>query len=303
MDFSTSRIMELAELEIFRAVAAEQSVTRAARTLERAQSNVTTRIKQLESSLGVSLFHRDSKRMTLTPEGERLLGYADQLLTLAEEARQSMRGAVPSGTLRVGSMESTAAARLPKPLMHYHAAWPDVSVEIQTGTTGALVDDVLNHRLDCALVAHPGTAPARKADMAELGPGLDGTWLYAESLVLVLPAGHPAVHAPDDLRVRQLAVFARGCTYRGVAEAWLQQGSDDTRRQLKVQEMPSYHAILASVSSGAAVGIVPRSLLALQRDESALQVVPLRTVHTYLIRRAGFSTIAFDTFLKALRHG
>jgi DNA-binding transcriptional LysR family regulator len=62
------------------------------------------------------------------------------------------------------------------------------------------------------------------------------------------------------------------------------------RRHLAVQEMPSYHAILASVSAGTAVGIVPRSLLALQREVSDLQTVPVRTVHTYLIRRAGFST-------------
>lgn len=295
--------MELAELEIFRAVAAEQSVTRAARTLERAQSNVTTRIKQLESDLGVELFHRDSKRMTLTPEGQRLLGYADRLLALAEEARQSMRGDGPSGKLRIGAMESTAAARLPKPLGRYHAAWPEVGVEIQTGTTAALVDAVLNHRIDCALVAHPGTAPAREADMADLGPGLEGTWLFGEALVLVLPANHPKVRSPDDLRVRQLAVFARGCTYRGVAEQWLAQGADDARRHLAVQEMPSYHAIVASVSAGTAVGIVPRSLLALQREVSDLQTVPVRTVHTYLIRRAGFSTLAFDAFLKEMRRG
>lgn len=295
--------MELAELEIFRAVAAEQSVTRAARTLERAQSNVTTRIKQLESDLGVELFHRDSKRMTLTPEGQRLLGYADRLLALAEEARQSMRGDGPSGKLRIGAMESTAAARLPKPLGRYHAAWPEVGVEIQTGTTAALVDAVLNHRIDCALVAHPGTAPAREADMADLGPGLEGTWLFSEALVMVLPANHPKVRSPDDLRVRQLAVFARGCTYRGVAEQWLAQGADDARRHLAVQEMPSYHAILASVSAGTAVGIVPRSLLALQREVSDLQTVPVRTVHTYLIRRAGFSTLAFDAFLKEMRRG
>ena len=100
--------MELAELEIFRAVAREQSITRAAKRLDRVQSNVTTRVKQLEESLGVSLFQRDSKKMLLTPEGGRLLDYADRLLALADEARQSMRSDAPSGPLRLGSMESSA---------------------------------------------------------------------------------------------------------------------------------------------------------------------------------------------------
>jgi len=103
-------MLDLTELEIFRAVAVEQSVTKAARKLERAQSSVTTRVKQLEESLGVALFMRDSKRMALTPEGQRFLSYAERLLTLAEEAQQSMQRDVPTGRLRIGAMEAAAAS-------------------------------------------------------------------------------------------------------------------------------------------------------------------------------------------------
>src|SRR5476649_1212436 len=103
-----SSVLDLASLEIFCAVAAEHSVTKAARRLERVQSNVTTRIQQLEEELDTALFLRDGKRMTLTPEGERLLAYAEQLLSLSEEARQAMRPQQPNGRLRIGAMESTA---------------------------------------------------------------------------------------------------------------------------------------------------------------------------------------------------
>ncbi len=105
--------MDLSSLEIFRAVAHEASVTRAAQQLQRAQSNVTTRIRQLEEDLGVELFLRDGKRMSLTERGSEFLAYAEQLLALADEARQSMHPAEPGGRLRLGSMESTAASRLP----------------------------------------------------------------------------------------------------------------------------------------------------------------------------------------------
>ena len=105
--------MDLSSLEIFRAVAREASVTRAAQQLQRAQSNVTTRIRQLEEDLGVELFLRDGKRMSLTERGSEFLAYAEQLLALADEARQSMHPAEPGGRLRLGSMESTAASRLP----------------------------------------------------------------------------------------------------------------------------------------------------------------------------------------------
>ncbi|WER49385.1 LysR substrate-binding domain-containing protein [Cupriavidus sp. WKF15] len=294
--------MELAELEIFRAVAREQSITRAAKTLARVQSNVTTRVKQLEESLGVALFQRDSKKMILTPEGQRLLGYAEQMLALAEEARQSMRLSAPSGTLRVGSMESSAATLLPGPLGEFHAAWPDVELNLATGTTGFLVDAVLGHRLDCAVVAHPGTGSPQHMDMAELGEGLEGVFLRTEELVLVLPGTHPKVRGPQDVTLRHLAAFSKGCTYRRCAEDWLEQGGEDLRRRLSVVEMPSYHAILACVSAGSAVAIVPRALLALYPNAAEFQTVAVRAAHTFLVRRAGFSTSAYEAFVRELRH-
>jgi DNA-binding transcriptional LysR family regulator len=301
--------VELSELEIFRAVALEQSITRAARSLDRVQSNVTTRVKQLEDSLGVSLFQRDSKKMLLTPEGHRLLGYADRLLALAEEARQSMRGDAPSGRLRLGAMESSAASRLPAPLGRFHAAWPDVDLVIQTGTTQTLVDAVLTHRLDCAVVAHPSTAAPGEADMAELGPGLDGTFLFTETLMLVLPATHPDVRGAEDVRLRQLSAFAPGCTYRQCAETWLDSGGKapatgapaSARRALSVVEMPSYHAMLASATAGAAAAILPQSLLAMHPQASQLRAVPIRTVDTYLVKRAGFSSLAYEALLREFR--
>ena len=106
--------MELSSLRIFKTVAEEGSVTQAAAKLHRVQSNVSARLNQLEESLGVSLFHRSGRRMLITEEGARLLDYADRLLRLADEAQMSVRGdQAPAGQLRIGSMETTAAARLP----------------------------------------------------------------------------------------------------------------------------------------------------------------------------------------------
>src|SRR5882762_7087691 len=118
--------MDLADLQIFRCVVHAGGITRAAEQLHRVQSNVTTRIRQLETSLGVSLFSRNNKRLVLTPAGETLLGYAERLLNLAGEAREAVQPAVPQGRLRIGSMESTAASRLPLPLARFHQEWPAV---------------------------------------------------------------------------------------------------------------------------------------------------------------------------------
>ncbi|MCO3392716.1 LysR family transcriptional regulator [Pseudomonas aeruginosa] len=273
--------MDLSSLEIFRAVAHEASVTRAAQRLQRAQSNVTTRIRQLEEDLGVELFLRDGKRMSLTERGSEFLAYAEQLLALADEARQSMHPAEPGGRLRLGSMESTAASRLPALLASYHKACPRVALEVSTGTSHALFDGVRARRLDCALVA-AGPGWAGELD----GSGLRGEPLFREELLMILPAEHPPVHDVAAVRLRTLAGFARGCTYRQLAE-------DSLGTPLTVQEVGSYHAILACVAAGACVGVLPRSVLQLL-GTPPLRSLPLAEVDTWLVWREGYATAAFE---------
>ena len=79
------RSIDLDSLDIFRTVAVEGGVIRAAQKLNRVQSNVTTRIKQLEQRLGRSLFRKQGRGLVLSPEGELLLSYAQRLFRLADE--------------------------------------------------------------------------------------------------------------------------------------------------------------------------------------------------------------------------
>ncbi|ADU98085.1 LysR family transcriptional regulator [Alicycliphilus denitrificans] len=281
--------MDLVALDIFRTVAAEGSVTRAAERLGRAQSNATTRVQQLEEDLGVPLFLREGRRMRLTPEGETLLAYADRLLALAEEARQALHPGAPTGRLRIGAMESTAAARLPGPLARLHAQWPALSLELRTAPSRQLADQVLAHQLDCALVAWP--PPGLEADAP-----IERTPVFAESLLLALPASHPPAATPADLRVHLLAAFAQGCTYRRIGEDWMRQGG----APVEVLELASYPAILACVAAGRCAGVVPQSVLQLLRTPPPLRWVPLGTCDTMLLHRPGYATPALAALQSAL---
>ncbi|HBX8221209.1 TPA: LysR family transcriptional regulator, partial [Klebsiella pneumoniae] len=89
--------MNHSTLEIFIQVAETQSVTQAAKRLGRAQSNITTRIQQLEEELAVELFVRGNKKMVLSPAGVQFLSYARRILSLAEEAKQALHPTTPSG--------------------------------------------------------------------------------------------------------------------------------------------------------------------------------------------------------------
>lgn len=288
--------MDLSALEIFRAVALEGSVTRAAERLGRVQSNVTTRVQQLEEQLGATLFLREGRRMLLTPAGESLCRHAERLLALAEEARQSVHPGRPGGRLRLGAMESTAAARLPAPLARLHARWPEVQLELRTGASGTLVDEVLAHASDCALVAWPPPGVDPEAP-------LDRTTVFTESLCIALPASHPPVARPGDLQVDTLAAFTRACTYRRLGEDWMRQHLHGRFQGAapRVLELASYHAILACVAAGRCAGVVPQAVIDLMREPPALRLLPLAECDTVLVRWRGYQSAAFDALLAALQ--
>ena len=280
--------MDFVALEIFCAVAAEGSVTRAAQRLQRVQSNVTTRVRQLEDAVGCTLFLREGKRMALTPEGQTLLAYAQRLLALAEEARQALQPSQPQGRLRLGAMESTAASRLPGPLAQFHGQWPGVALELSTGASQGLLDRLRAHTLDAVLIAWP---PGQPSD-----PALDAVPVFCEELLLALPAEHPPISGPQEVQPGTLAAFERGCSYRHIAQQWLAARTPP----LQWLELGSYHAILACVAAGNCVGVVPRSVLELARTPPALHLHPLQSVDTLLVRRAGYRSAALDALQQAL---
>ena len=280
-------MLDLASLAIFLQVVDAGSMTRAAQQLGRAQSNVTTRVQQLEASLGVTLFVREARRLVLTPAGQRLQRYAVQLLSLAEEAEQNLRTDAPSGRLRLGSMESTAAARLPVPLAQFHRSHPGVELVLSTAPSRQLIDQVLDHQLDAALVAWP--AP----DTDEPLP-LALTPLYEEPLRLLLPAGTTIRNAPTTL-----AAFADGCTDRRMGEDWMQRTHGAQPAQ--VLQLHSYHAILASVAAGSAVAVAPEAVLDLQRDPLPVHTEPLPPCTTMFVTRSGYHTPAAQQLLSILQ--
>ncbi|WP_414832796.1 LysR family transcriptional regulator [Afifella sp. YEN Y35] len=286
--------MDLASLAIFRTVAREGSITRTAHLLGRVPSNVTTRIQQLEAEIGVPLFQRDRKAMTLTAEGVAYLDYAERILNLAEEAEQVVNPKEPVGTLRIGSMESTVAARLPLPLAEFNANWPEVTIELVTAPTRQLVDALLAHRIDCALIALPPDDTGFGPDEVATPP------LFREELVLLLPPGHPEIGHAKEIKPRALAAFAPGCTYRRLAEEWVTDGGTAPAR-LQFQEVRSYHAMVALTAAGTCFSLLPRSVLDLVPDADRFTIKPLMTVDTCLAERPSFKTPAVLQLRETLR--
>ena len=239
--------MDLHDLEIFRCVVREGGVTRAANRLHRVPSNITTRIKQLEDRLGVPLFRRQGRGLAVTEAGHTLLGHAERLLQMADLAEQEVRSGVVRGVLRLGSLESAAGVRLPPILSAFHARFPDVTVELRTGTTRALLRLLEGFEIEAAFVSEPFD----KGRLASVPT-------FQEELVLITAKGRPALRRAADLNGQTLVAFPHGCSYRRCLVAWL---AEDGASPGRILDLGSYHAIVACVAAGTGAAIVPADVL------------------------------------------
>ncbi|MGH7124143.1 MAG: LysR family transcriptional regulator [Stellaceae bacterium] len=288
--------MDASDLAVFAAAAKAGGITKAAAMLHTVQSNVTQRIRRLEAELGVPLFHRHSRGVTLTGAGTQLLPYAERIGRLLHEAKQAAAdGPTPRGRIVIGALESATAVRLPPVLAAYGAACPEVDIEIDTGTTAALVDAVLARRLEAAFVAGGVNHPELLAIP-----------LIVEELVMVTAPwaadldGLAGAAGMDPLK---LIVFRPGCSYRTRLEALLAERGITNARRL---EFGTLDGIIGCVGAGIGVTLLPRIVVAKAASEGrvALHALPPDTarIETVLVRRRDiFVSTALAHFIETAR--
>jgi DNA-binding transcriptional LysR family regulator len=250
--------MEFSDLTIFLTVVRTGGIVRASEALHRAQSSVTSRIQVLEEKLNVQLFHREGRGLTLSPAGKVLVSYAERIVDLSREAVGAVQTDQPTGMLRLGAMESTAAVRLPVPLGRFHEQYPDVALELYSGDPREMVNKVLRSELDAALIADP-ISERRLETMA----------IYDEELVVVAEAKHKPIASPKDLRSRSILAFHPGCPHRKRLEEWFARSHVIPER---IVEVGSYHLILGCVAVGMGVALVPYSVLKTYPERDRLSV-------------------------------
>ena len=252
--------MELAQLKMVKAVAQTDSVAQAALQLHCVPSNITTRIKQLESELGTPLFIRAGRGLAISAAGEVFLDYCERILALVEESKRAVdSNAIPRGKLRIGAVESSASGRLPPLLAEYHRRYPQVELELVTGAWAQLLDDLQHHRIDAALVAAGGKRPK-----------LEQSVVYSERLVLITSASSAPIEDARDLAGRTLLVWPPGCPYRAALENWLKP--HDIKPA--IASYASWGTIIGCVSAGIGVALAPEGILA--RYEQANQLTSYR---------------------------
>lgn len=254
--------MELRQLATFRMVATTLSFTRAAAALNYVQSSVTAQIQALEEELGVPLFNRIGRRVTLTDAGRSLLGYAERMLDLADEARTVVSASdEPTGVLTIAAPETLCTYRLPAVLRQFQTRFPRVKLILRPNPVGDLARDLAGSDMDAAFL------------IGELLPSgrLQVESLVREPLTLVAAPEHPLARAsrvrPADLCAEQVLLTENGCSYRSAFERTLAAAGVTITSTL---EFSSVEAIKQCVMAGMGISVLPAVTVATELAQGRL---------------------------------
>ena len=149
--------MEIRELQYFLEIASEQNITRAAEKLHISQPPLSRQMHALEEELGVQLFIRGKRKITLTPEGIFLKERAQQLVELSQKTKQQIQevGNTVGGMLYIGSVESLATGMMPKWIRTFHEAYPKIHFNWSSGNSDDVLGRLEKGVIDVAVVRAP----------------------------------------------------------------------------------------------------------------------------------------------------
>ncbi|MGA0805118.1 MAG: LysR family transcriptional regulator [Pseudohongiellaceae bacterium] len=249
----------LRQLEVFRATARYENISRAALDLAMSQSAASDSLRELEHQFDVQLFDRIGKRLQLNDFGRLLLPRAEELLSRASELEASLSTHEESGTLKIGTTFSIGNALCVPLIDQYRRRYPHSQVSVEMANTGRISSMVAGFELDLGLIEGEINNPA-----------LEITPWREDELVIFCSPGHPLA-ARDNLTRHDLlqARWILRETGSGTRQTF-DRVLHDLLPQLRIElELQAAEAILQAVRSGMGLGCLSRLLVhdALERGE------------------------------------
>jgi DNA-binding transcriptional LysR family regulator len=290
--------MELRHLRYFVAVAEELHFRRAAERLHVAQPAVSEQIRKLESELGVQLFNRTQRSVTLTPSGQAMLGEARRVLRQADAAQTAARNAADEAKsrLRVGYLSDSIPENVARAMRMLTASTPLVQISLETGPALGLVEAVRSDQLDVAVVGLP--APTR---------GLRATPAGHEGVVAALPVTHPLATggsvpierlAPE--RLVSLPRDTNPALHNAIVSMCRDAGLSPTMIELAE---PRVEQALMAVATGAGMALLPESASTYYSAPGVRFTpvqMPASVLSSVVVTRPDAEELATAAFLRAL---
>jgi DNA-binding transcriptional LysR family regulator len=252
-------------LKTFLAVARTRNITRASEQVHLAQSSVSDQIQSLEAELATSLFTRRREGLELTPAGEALRAYAEEILNLVGEARAAVDTAAGQAgiSLSIGALETIASTALPVWLTRFRKHHPAVELQVTIAGSGDLVRKLDSGDLDIAFCF----------DRSPPHEGLVRRILAKEPLVLIAsPGRQPAIASFVSLAAQNFVATEPGCLYRQLFDQTFADAGFAAPRL--AAEVGSIQAIRRLVANGVGLALVPRLAVSDALDRGDLVELP-----------------------------
>jgi DNA-binding transcriptional LysR family regulator len=286
--------MNLRQLRTVATILQQGSFAAAGDRIGLSHSAISVQMQQLEHSLGVELFDRGSRPVTLTPEGMRIAAIANEILDKLETIKQVASGTEALASVAIGFIPTTVQNLLPRVLEALGEEFPALQVSVKSGLSGELAAAVARRELDYALL----TAPAVEI------PELDIVPIASEPFYVIAPATRADIEADDELlRSMPYIAFNRRTWVGQHIAAKLQQRGIHIHESI---EIDSLEAIENLVSRGFGVSIVPRRLHATIDADNIVQLpfgAPVETRQLALVQHVARARSSFDLALKKIFTG
>ena len=256
--------MESLELRIFREVAKAGSISKAAENMCYVQSNITAHIKKLESELGSVLLVRHTKGVTLTPDGEKLLSYANSILNLLDKAKYELQQ--DTFDLRIGATQTLAAYRLPHWLSIYQKQFPHVNISVITNSQDQLVALLHQQIIDCAFVE-------KKYISKQIRP----IYSFDEELCIIAPL------KCDEQSLKYCSIITNKistCSYRRTLLDWM---GSQTSKIPTIIEFDTVEAIIHAVSLDMGISLLPYSIVSNRKDIAIIKIRDIKSININMV--------------------
>jgi len=265
--------IDIHHLEVFCKCAELGSFSEAALSLGIKQSTVSTHIRTVESEIGVQLFDRRKNRIHLTPAGEILYQNGLKVIASRRDAIASVNNFLGriEGKIRFGSSTTPAAYILPHIISDFMKIHPKVMVQLATGNTGRILQDVFLERVEIGAV---GSMPDKK-QFASCILGND------ELLLTYSPVHFPQISGNLTLsRMKEFPFILRedGSGTRRLVESVFSQRNLSRSHLKVVAEMGSIEAVKRAVIAGMGISLIPKVALKFEIDAQILKAIPLSDV-------------------------
>lgn len=252
------------QLRVFTEVAKHLSFARAAEALHLTPPAVTMQIKELEGHVGLPLFDRQGRQVSLTTAGEYMLVYARKMLATLKDAEDAAARLqrLEVGTLTIG-MVSTAKYFLPRLLAQFRQEHSGIEIKLVVGNREQLVQMLQGNEVDIAVMGRPPTELATRAEPFAAHPHV----FVAPTDHPLLKVGHPSI---DSLRPYSFIVRERGSGTRAAMEKFL--GTYRFEPHV-VMEMTSNETIKQAVMAGMGLSFLSLHTLGLELEHGLIAVL------------------------------